>query len=134
MLLLKPDMQLVQTDGIQGCLNWYSNSFTQDMGVGRIVPHYYMRKLLEVGQKVEIYVENIEMVPYERPSLDGSTMLLGERPVMIPKDREKDWCGFIGKTPLNRQEKNSKANDHIAITAMNDYAERGGNVASKWIL
>ena len=120
--------------GIQACLKWYGAGFTLSMKEGRVVPHYYMRDILDAGGRIEIYVEAIKMEPYERLAIDGSKMIPGMRPVMDPKDREKDWCELIGKTPLNRQEKGSKANDPIAITAMNDYAKRGGNVASKWIL
>ena len=55
--------------GIEGCMNFYLNSGTDDPGINRFAINWFMREELKKGNKVEVYMIYMEPIVVEVPGL-----------------------------------------------------------------
>ena len=68
--------QSSMSTGIQGCINFYLNSGTDDPGINRFAINWFMREELNNGNKVEVYMIYMEPIEVEVPGLFKSEKMI----------------------------------------------------------
>lgn len=102
--------------GIQGCMNFYLKSGQDDPSITRFAINSMIRKELQKGKCVEVYVKCIESIQIEIPTLTGTKT---ENVVAGGKSMEenmlKEFKKITGEYPIwNMQESGNSVPSDIA--------------------
>lgn len=95
--------------GIEGCMNFYNNAGQDDPGLNRFVINYLIRKEIECGNKVEIYMIYNEPILIE---VRGLFTCETAYEIISPKKMEQkcldEYLDIVGNYPIWNYQENKK--------------------------